>query len=163
MVKLLGSLCILAGGGLAWWFQAQERRRRRETLSDLIMVLRQMSEEIRISRTPLPALLQKLAANCGGEAAELFQTAAKAASRGEQLTEVWREGVEQLPLEVREKEILREMDFSGDEEKLCKGISHVTYRLAQSAEELERRRPEEEKRTTALCFSGAALLVILLI
>ena len=34
---------------------------------------------------------------------------------------------------------------------------------SEAMEELEKRRPEEDKRTAALCFSAAALLVILLI
>lgn len=163
MVKLVGSVCILMGGGLAWWLQLQERRRRRDTLADLITVLRQMNEEIRMARTPMPELLRKLSSGCGSETAELLRTTAAAVKQGVELEAAWRREIEQLPLAPRDREILHGLRFNGDEEKLCKGISLAIYQLAQSAEELERRRSEEEKRTTALCFSSAALLVILLI
>ena len=51
----------------------------------------------------------------------------------------------------------------GDEESVCKAISLVIYQLAKSLEETDRVRQQEEKRTAALCFSAAALMVILLI
>lgn len=163
MVKLLGSVCILAGGGLAWWGQRTERRRRRDTLRDLLSALRRMQEEIRMARTPLPLLLETLAADCREEAAELFRNTAKAARLGVEMTEVWQKGVEKLPMTSGDREILLGLRLYGDEESVCNGISLATYELKKSAEELERRRSEEEKRATALWFSGAALLVILLI
>ena len=46
---------------------------------------------------------------------------------------------------------------------MCKAISLAVQRLEQHREDLENSRQAEEKRVTALCFSGAALLVILLI
>ena len=59
MLKLLGSVCILGGSVLAVWQQLRERRRRQEVLADLIAALRQMAEEIRLVRTPLPQLLEQ--------------------------------------------------------------------------------------------------------
>ena len=44
MVKILGSICVLGGGALAWWIQMSERQRKRDTLSELVMVLRRMQE-----------------------------------------------------------------------------------------------------------------------
>ena len=155
MVKLLGSLFVLCGGGMAWVFQRRERRRRRDTLFDLVTALRRMGEEIRMTRMPLPRLLGVLAADCGPDAAAL--------ARGEGLTEAWCAGIEALPLNRRDQEVLRSLEFQGDEENFCKGISLATYRLAESVEAMERAWPEEEKRTAALCFSAAALLVILLV
>ena len=163
MIKVLGSLFVLTGGGLVWWFQAQERQQKRITLSDLMTALRKISEEIRIARTPLPLLLEKIAAECQLETAQLFQKMAETARRGENLENTWRAEVHKLSLGNRERDALLGLELSGDEEKICKAISLVIYQLAQIAEELERKRPEEEKRTTALCFSCAALLVILLI
>lgn len=163
MVKLLGSLFVLCGGGMAWVFQRRERRRRRDTLFDLVTALRRMGEEIRMTRMPLPRLLGVLAADCGPDAAALLHTAAAAAARGEGLTEAWCAGIEALPLHLRDQAALRSLEFQGDEENFCKGISLATYRLAESVEAMERAWPEEEKRTAALCFSAAALLVILLV
>lgn len=163
MVKLVGSLFILTGGGLVWWLQRQSYQRRRNELFDLVSALRSIGEEIRMARTPMPILLRKVAANCGEDIQKFFLMAAVSAEKGEGLTGAWRKGLLELPLEDREREILLGVEFQGDEEKVCHSISLAAFRLAQSVEELERRRPEEAKRVSALCVSGAALLVILLI
>ena len=53
--------------------------------------------------------------------------------------------------------------LQGDEASACKGILLARKELQNSLSQLEKQRPDEEKRTAALCFSAAALLVILLI
>lgn len=165
MLKLLGSLCVVSGGALAWYLQKAERRRQRDTLSDLQRAFRQMGEEVRMARTPLPALLKALAGDCGEPAAAFFEAASRAAAGGEDLPRVWQEQAKALPLRERDKSVVSTLvqSLQGDEENTCKAISHVTYELAKSAEEAERKRPEEEKRAAALWFSASALLVILLI
>lgn len=165
MLKLLGSLCVASGGALAWYIQRLERRRERDTLSDLQRAFRRMGEEVRMARKPLPALLKAVAGDCGKPAAAFFMAASRAAAGGEDLIRVWQEQAEALPLRERDKSVLSALvqSLQGDEEHTCKAISHVTYELAKSAEEAERKRPEEEKRAAALWFSASALLVILLI
>ena len=61
MRGMVGSLCILCAGLLAWQCQHTVRQRRRDTLADLLAALERMSEEIRQARTPLPRLLEQLA------------------------------------------------------------------------------------------------------
>ncbi|MCI9332215.1 MAG: hypothetical protein HFG05_08590 [Oscillibacter sp.] len=165
MLKLLGSLCVASGGALAWYIQLVERRRKRDVLSDLQEAFRRMGEEVRMTRTPLPLLLKRLAGDYGGPAADFFEAVSQAASRGESLPEIWRECAEGLPLREGDKSAVSTLaaELQGDEENICKAISHVTYILAKSADKVERRRPEEEKRAAALWFSASALLVILLI
>lgn len=165
MLKLLGSLCVAFGGTLAWHAQRAERRRERDTLADLQRAFRRMGEEVRLARTPLPALLNSLAKDCGGPAAAFFQAAFDATANGEDLPQIWRKRAEALPLRRRDKSAVSDLagDLQGDEENVCKAIIHVTNILADSAREAERKRPEEEKRAAALWFSAAALLVILLI
>ena len=165
MLKLLGSLCVASGGGLAWYVQRAERRRERDTLSDLQRAFRRMGEEVRMARTPLPDLLRVLAGDCEAPAAAFFEAVSRAAAGGESLPRVWREQAEALPLRETDRSAVSALsgDLQGDEEKVCKAISHVTHALADSAGEAERKRPEEEKRAAALWFSAAALLVILLI
>lgn len=165
MLKLMGSLCVASGGALAWHIQRAERLRRRDTLWELQRAFRRMAEEVRLARTPLPALLRSLAGDCEGPAAAFFKAVSQAAARGENLPQVWRDQAGGLPLLERDRSavIALAKDLQGDEEKVCKGISHVTKTLEESAAELERKRPEEEKRAAALWFSASALLVILLI
>lgn len=164
MLKLLGSICVLGGGLLCWLTALAERRRTRTALGDLLAALRRMREEIRMARTPLPLLMEALGSDCRGpETAALFRRSADAARQGEGLEAAWRGGVGLLPLAPREREILEGLTLRGDEESVCKGISLVITELARGVEELERQRPERDRRTAALCFSGAALLVILLI
>ena len=165
MLKLLGSLCILSGGVLAWSFQKTDRRRRRDTLSDFLRAFRRMAETVRMTRTPLPALLDSLAADCGADAAAFFAAAADAARQKEDLSKAWRIPAECLPLSKVDKAAIASLggELQGDEESVCKAVSAVVYRLAKSAEELERTWPEAQKQAAALWFSAAALLVILLI
>lgn len=165
MLKLLGSLCVAAGGVMAWYTQMSERRRKRSARSDLQRAFRRMGEEVRMARTPLPALLQGLAADCGPEAAAFFRVVSKAARAGESLPQIWRREAEALPLDEAERAAVAALgkDLQGDEEKVCKAILHVTYALTQNAEDAERKRPEEEKRAAALWFCAAALLVIMLL
>lgn len=164
-IKLLGSLCILAGGGLARFFQLSERRRKQDMLLDLLTAFRRMAEAVRMARTSLPVLLERLAADCGPEAGAFFRAAGEAARSGERFPETWRKLAEGLSLETADRAIVINLgnDLQGDEEKVCKAVSYACLRLAERAEEAERRRPEEEKRAGALWFSAAALLVILLI
>lgn len=53
--------------------------------------------------------------------------------------------------------------MQGDETSACKGVLLAREKLQSRLKELVNQRPEEEKRATALCFSAAALVVILLI
>ena len=164
MKMLLGAVCVLLGGAWAWRAQLSAARRRRDTLAGITAGLGQMAEEIRMARTPLPLLLEALGSDCRGpETAALFRRSADAARQGEGLEAAWRGGVGLLPLPPREREVLEGLTLRGDEESVCKGISLVITELARGVEELERQRPERDRRTAALCFSGAALLVILLI
>lgn len=163
MLKLLGSLLILTGGGLLWRTQMLAARRRRRVLTDLTGVLDAMSEEIRMARTPLPALLRRQAETCGPDVGAFLRSVAASAAGGGALPDAWDRGLTALPLEETERALLTGLALHGDEEQVCKALSLVSLRLGRRAEEQERKRPEETKRTTALCFSGAALLVILLI
>ncbi|MCI8328349.1 MAG: hypothetical protein HFG02_01665 [Oscillibacter sp.] len=165
MLKLLGSLLIACGGAFAWQLQRTERRRRRDTLSDLQRAFRRMGETVRMTRTPLPALLKSLAADCKEPVAAFFTAVSQAAGEGEELSKIWREQAETLPLNAADRAAVLNLvfDLQGDEEKVCKAISLVARELTEHAGEAERLRPETEKRAAALWFSAAALLVILLL
>ena len=108
-------------------------------------------------------LFRKLGRRCGQDVSGLLSVMAGAVERGAEVTVVWRESVSVLPIDESVRESLHRLDFGGDEEKLCKELSFAAYEMAKCVEVLESSRREDGKRTTALCFSGAALLVILLI
>lgn len=165
MLKILGSACILGGGTLAWYFQALERRREMDTLSNLLSALQRMAEEIRMARTSLPVLLERLSEGYGPDADGFFRAAAAAVRQGEPLPEAWRRAASGLPMSGFSQAALAELgeDFQGDEESICKAISLAVLVLSRDMEERTRRRQEEGKRAAALYLSGAALLVILLI
>lgn len=165
MIKLLGSLCILGGGGLAWWLQMAERRRRRDALADVLYVLRRMTEEIRMTRSSLPTLWEKAAQDCSAEVQAFFIKMAEAVRRGEEVPKVWEREAQGLPLSPQERKCVASLglELHGDEENICKAISLVIYDLAKALTKLQEDRRMEEQRTTALCFSSAALLIILLI
>ena len=78
---------------------------------------------------------------------------------------VWCQAVSCLPVSETDKRALSELvnALQGDEVSACKGILLARKELQNSLSQLEKQRPDEEKRTAALCFSAAALLVILLI
>ena len=163
MIRVLGSCLVFGGGGLLWWRQLQERRRRRRVLADLLRILRSIQEEIRMTRRPLPELFEKMTGYCGTEVADLLRNMAIAITGGGDAEEAWDTGVFRLPLSDQVREILLGLTFNGDEDKVCKEIALVIYGLSNCVEELDCNRAEENKRSAALCFSGAALLVILLI
>lgn len=164
-LKVVGSAFIMGSGLLARQLQARQRRREREALWELLFSLRRLGEEVRIARTPLPALLRDLAKECGSETSTFFQTVSDAAGRGEGLVRAWRDGAERLPLSDGSRAALLELGGSlrGDERSVCSAAALAVARLEREWETAEQRRPEEEKRATALYLSGAALLVILLL
>ena len=152
MIKLVGSLCVLFAGGSVWWLQRQEQRRRRQVLAELAAALERMETSIRLNRTPLLPLFRQAARGRCHEVSQLFEI-------------VWCQAVSCLPVSETDKRALSELvnALQGDETSACKGILLVRKELQNSLSQLEKQRPEEEKRTAALCFSAAALLVILLL
>lgn len=165
MTKLLGSLCVFAAGGMVWWSRRQERQKKRRLLSDLIAALGRMETEIRLARIPLPRLLKRLAEGRGEETRVFFQDAFRGLEAGETLAAAWNRAVEKLELPNEDKQVLLTLQetMQGDETSACKGVSLAREKLQNRLKELVNQRPEEEKRATALCFSAAALVVILLI
>lgn len=165
MTKLLGSLCVFAAGGMVWWSRRQERQKKRRLLSDLIAALGRMETEIRLTRIPLPRLLKRLAEGRGEETRAFFQDASRGLEAGETFAAAWNRAVEKLGLPDGDKQVLLTLQetMQGDEMSACKGISLAMEKLRNRLKELDNQRPEEEKRATALCFSAAALVVILLI
>ena len=162
-MRLAGSLLILTGGCLGLCLQLREQCRREETLREMIRGLRWMAEEIRLARTSLPGLLQALSKSTGGDTGRFFSAVAASVREGESPESVWRREIAHLSLFPEEKRVLQEMEFLGDEEKICSGIILSTERLSRLGEERRQSTSIEVKRRAALWGSGTALLLILLI
>ena len=165
MLKVVGCLCILIGGGAARMLLVNAARGEIAALSDLLSALRTMEDEIRLNRTPLPRLLTRLAAGREGAAAAYFRAVAAAARRGEPLPEIWKREAVQLPLKKNELAVWEELGdkLSGDEESVLKALEFAGRQLLRTLEKKREQQSDQEKRSTALCFSSAALLIILLI
>ena len=165
MIKMIGAFLVLLGGGIVWHQGRMERKRQRTTLCDLLMSLRNMAEEIRVARTSLPDLLERLGQDCEEDAAEFFLAVLRRMKKGEQLKGAWEQEAKKLPLSSMAREAVSHIGESleRDEESACKAISLACYKLSEVYERADRQCPQEEKRMAAVCFSTAALLVILLI
>ena len=131
----------------------------------MIAALGQMETEIRLTRMPLPRLLKRLAEGRGEETRAFFQDTSRGLEAGETFAAIWNRAVEKLELPDGDKQAFLALQetMQGDEISACKGISLVSKKLQNRLKELENQRPEEDRRATALCFSAAALVVILLI
>ncbi len=165
MLKLLGSLCVLTAGG---WALAQRRRDLRQeldTLRRLSAALEAMADNIRLERPPIPRLLDRAGSGREDPAACFFQTAAAALRRGEPLPAAWRDAAAVLPLPPRNRQTVADLGrvVSGDEVQACKGLQLASDSLRKRYEVLEQSRPQRERQGTALCFSAAALVIILLL
>ena len=165
MIRLLGGSLILAAGGAVWLTQHLERRQRRRILWALICLLGQAEDRIRLDRVPLPALLEQLAKRADPALSPLLRETASAMTGGGDPAAVWRAGTVRLPVPEPDKLHLAALADAaqGEEENICKGILLAREKLRESLAALEGRQAEEEKRTAALCFSAAALLVIVLL
>ena len=165
MVKVLGALCVLAGGAWVRQSRVREDRRELETLFALASALDRLGQAVRLTRMPLPRLLADLGQEQAGDTSAFFAAVSAAGERGESPASAWRRAAEDLPLRAEDRAAVKEAAASlqGDEEQLCRGLALASARLGDSLAERRRTRAEREKRTTALCFSVAALVVILLI
>ena len=164
MLKWIGGGCVMTAG--AWLFCriAAEERRRITVLRDLVAALENMADEIRMNRTPMPRLLVKAGIDRNADVKDFFDMVQMSA--GEKgFSTAWRQAALPLPLPEKETQALSELGncLTGDEEQACRGLLSV---IAQLNRELNRRHEsaaEVTKRNCALCFSGAALMIILLI
>ena len=164
MVKLAGSLCVLASSIAAAITVLRGQRRELQLLSGLAAALEQMEGEIRLNRTPMLRILERLGGRRGPEA-DFFRLVSAAICRGGDLGMAWRDAVTEAAIPAREKLIFRETgeDLTGDEEKACRSLRAAAERLRHGLDERCRHQADRERRSAAVCLSGGALMVILLI
>lgn len=163
-MKAWGMLCIFLGAVWAMQANLSERRRRRRLLSDLRAALARMAEEIRMTRSPLPDLLSRLAATCAPDAAAFFRSVSEGARHGGAPSALWLAASDALPLSPPDRQTLRELApvLRGDEEQIRKALTIAVARLERSLQERDQSAATETRQSAALIFSAAALIVILL-
>lgn len=165
MLKLLGSLCILFGGVASRMMLVGATREELAVLDELVSAFGRMEDEIRLNRMPLPRLLERLASGRKSAAAAFFRAVCAAALKGEVLPEVWRREAARLPLHKNEQAVVGDLGekLSGDEESVLKALAFARRQLLRTLEKKREQQRDLERRSTAVCFSSAALLIILLI
>ena len=164
MLKLLGACCVICAGAWVYLSTAVEERRRLEVLRRLAAALETMGDEIRMNRTPIPRLLKKLEAG-GKDEVSAFFTSVRFLCEEIALTDAWRHAAEQLPLPETVKGAFLELGncLSGDEERACRGITFLKEQLRRELECRRSRVMEAMRYRAAVCFSAAAMVIILLI
>lgn len=124
MMKLMGSLCVFAAGGIAWYLQRREEQRKRLVLAELTAALRQMETEIRLARTALPQLLEQLAEGRCKEVSAFWMSVSRDLTAGRRPLSAWRHALGGLGLSPEDARALLSLPeaLQGDETSACKGI-----------------------------------------
>ena len=163
MLKLMGSFLILAGGVLVRQRCVRAWRQEQEALASLTGALERLAEEVRATALPLPRLLSEAAGP--GAAGDFFRAVLTGLRREEPLPGAWRQAALALSLSPEDRRSLAGAGegLRGSEEQVCRSLEAASSQLERSLEDARRREREREQQATALSFSGAALLVILLI
>lgn len=163
MLKLMGSLLILSGGVLVRTRCVAAWRREREALASLTGALERLAEEVRATALPLPRLLSETADR--GAAGAFFREVLARLRGGASLPGAWQGAALALPLSPEDCRAVAGAGegLRGSEEQVCRSLETAAAQLERSLEDARQRARERERQATALSFSGAALLVILLI
>ena len=119
MLRLTGSALIL---GAMLWLQRSFHLRtllRQRTLRALSGAFLALESAVRLTLTPLPALLRHL--SCEPEAAGFFEGVTANLARGEPLASAWEHAAKTLPIAARERETVSALGHAlgGDEESVC--------------------------------------------
>ena len=154
MLQLTGSALILAA---ALWLQRSFHLRtllRQRTLRALSGAFLALESAVRLTLTPLPALLRHL--SCEPEAAGFFEGVTANLARGEPLASAWEHAAKTLPIAARERETVSALGHAlgGDEESVCAALTLAASELSRLEEKLRQRERETGRITAALCFSN---------
>lgn len=163
MRQLTGTALLLAASLLLRYSILARERRQRRTLRALADAFSTLERAVRLTLTPLPALLRDL--SCAAEARAFFDEVSEGLARGEALEPAWKYGARQLPLGEREKEAVAALGpaLCGDEQSVCAALMRAQETLSDAECTAAAREGERARVTTALCLGGGALVCILLL
>ena len=156
---VLGSLLLLGGALWLWLGLVQAQRRQLRLLEELAASLEQMASAIRFRRE---TLLRLLAAQRQRPLAGPYYGAVLAAlEEGISLPAAWRQGFAALSGEGGR--ILRRLEPEGDEQRILGELTWAAGGADGTAEKTGAGEPPAGSSRFAGLFSGAGLLLILLI
>ena len=163
-MKALGAALVLTSAAGVFLPEMLRRRREEDTLRCLAAVLGRMEAEIRGRRTPLPRLLETLSREEPSLGPGLGSVLAGLRA-GAPLPELLRRCGEGWGLSLWCRTALEELGgaLGGDAGESTGALTFARQRVLEELAEKRQGREEREKRVAALCFSGAALIIILLL
>ena len=156
---VLGSLLLLGGALWLWLGLVQAQRRQLRLLEELAASLEQMASAIRFRRETLLGLLA--AQRQRPLAGPYYGAVLAALEEGISLPAAWRQGFAALSGEGGR--ILRRLEPEGDEQRILGELTWAAGELTELRRGLEQESRQREKLWFAGLFSGAGLLLILLI
>lgn len=166
----MGAL-LTVGGGAFLGFDAHRRMRRRaRVLRQLAGALEQMDREIAFRLTPMPQLMEELAADYPPPVGTLFANCRKGMKElGERsLAEIWRQALADTPLDLEGRaagildelgEVLGRFEESGLRSALARAVAELTREGELAREDGEKR----GRMYQVLGLAWGGLLVILLL
>ena len=121
-MKWFGSALIFCGGFWWWRLCLAERRRMQNTLERLLAALYQLREGIRMTRMPLPQLLERAA-----EDESFFGEVLREVRKHEELDKVWERAAEDLPLPPQSRKAWSWLGgrLTGDEQSVLQAMMHT--------------------------------------
>ena len=163
MLRLTGAALLLGAAFLLRQDILARGRRRRDTLRALAGGFLALERAVRLTLSPLPALLHEL--SCAPEADAFFSAVSARLAAGQTLERAWREEAQRLPLDPREREAVALLGtaLGGGEDGVCTALAQASELLAQQERALASAARAGARVTTALCLGGGTLLVILLL
>ena len=166
----MGAL-LTVGGGAFLGFDAHRRlRRRARVLRQLAGALEQMDRETAFRLTPMPQLMEELAAEYPPPVGTLFANCRKGMKEmGERsLAEIWRQALADTPLDLEGRaagildelgEVLGRFEESGLRSALARAVAELTREGELAREDGEKR----GRMYQVLGLAWGGLLVILLL
>lgn len=172
MLKLVGSLCILAGC-IGWGAnRIGEEKSRIRHLQEWIRIIRRIQNEIAYGKRTLPEICLLLSESCPEPYRECFGAIYEQAGRqeGEGLEQIWQRQVAQclsaVRLSVEEKEILKclPLDPGIQEEKFqAERIGQSMDLLTRKCRQAEDAYENKARVTTCLSILAGVFMTILLL
>ena len=166
----MGALLTVGGGAFLGYDAHRRLRRRARVLRQLAGALEQMDREIAFRLTPMPQLMEELAADYPPPVGTLFANCRKGMKElGERsLAEIWRQALADTPLDLEGRaagildelgEVLGRFEESGLRSALARAVAELTREGELAREDGEKR----GRMYQVLGLAWGGLLVILLL